>query len=103
MNTAEKIAADFGNDGAQFFGGPDELHLELVCRQAGAYVSKNHERDTVALNFRDGSAIVIAGGSSWDIRHPACECGHCWAGVNTNCREMVEKTISDVFGWELNQ
>jgi len=86
MTTAEKIAFQFNDDGTQFFGGPDELHLELVCRHAGASVSKNQERDTIAFNFSDGSAIVIAGGSSWDVRHPACECGHCWNGVAPICK-----------------
>lgn len=86
MTIAEKIAEAFGNDGMSFFGGPDELHIDLVCRQYGASVETNSLRGTASHLFADGSAIVVAE-SGWDVKNPLCACGHCWAGERPACEE----------------
>ena len=86
MTTAERIAAQFGNDGT-CFELADGCSLGLRCRTEGA--TKRTSNGDTAWEFTDGSAIVESHGAAWDVRHPECTCGFCWSGAGAHCEEVT--------------
>lgn len=96
--TAETVAGLFGDDGRRFSrtvqhptnGAIEECLLE-TCLEYGARIRRGESEGRgsfVAYEFEDGSAIVACGGAAWDVRHPRCRCGYCWAGeLSGECEE----------------
>jgi len=80
--TAQEIADRFHDDGLCF---TDASGWELadVCEAQGVR-SWSPEHSAERYQFADGSAIIIQGGG-WDLQHPDCTCGWCWAGDEAAC------------------
>lgn len=85
MTTAEEISNTFDNDGMRFRIG-ELLNIWDVCEEHDATESVNDERSLTRYRFPDGSAIIMAGGG-WDLAHPDCNCGWCWAGERPVCND----------------
>ena len=74
MTTAERIAAQFENDGSLFENEAGES-LDTVCRAVMHPARSENQNGTIVYLFRDGSAIVEINGV-WDIRADGCT-AHC--------------------------
>lgn len=82
MNTAEKIANWFGNDGQCFNN--NGLEIGQLCELCGGDCTKGPSgSDTSRFDFDDGSAIVFWS-SCWDFSCDDCE-GFCMQGAGCEC------------------
>jgi len=74
MTTAQKIAAQFDNDGQVFE--KNGLYISDVCESQANDEEWEHgyrTGDTVKYTFSDGSIIIIAG-DCWDCGYKNCFC-----------------------------
>lgn len=76
QTTAEKIAAQFGDDGTTWKD-KDGQKFSEVCEAAAIDIDRNQARESVRYTFSDGS-VLTATGSGWDIGYPDC---YCWEGA----------------------
>ncbi len=71
MTIAEKIAAQFENDG-QVLKSQAGDRIRDICRDKAHGIWKNPDSDSIRYEFADESAIVLAG-DAWDIGIPGQE------------------------------
>lgn len=74
MTIAEKIGALFDNDGHRYKEAEHDLFE--ICEDEQYYKLQNWEKGATRYEFKDGSAIVIAG-ECWDYGFEGVQCT-CW-------------------------
>jgi len=77
--TAQKISAQFDDDGSRFGATNDdgETEFELACEAAGGRRTDAHDSNGRRWQFADDSVITICG-PAWDLGYADC---YCWQGV----------------------
>lgn len=77
-----EVSEKLENDGRRFETLEGET-LDEVCESHGGR-RERRDSETARWVFNDGSAIVVCA-DGWDVLHPDCSCGFCWAGVDIEC------------------
>ena len=82
MTQAEEMAKRFHDDGTCWFDDTG-TSMDEAC-QAEHFSRVERAAGEVQWRCWDNSAIIAMGGA-WDIKHPDCTCGWCWAGECPHC------------------